>query len=76
MDWTNIIIAACASLGTIITIVSIIANQFDKVNKQFSEMNKQLAEIKIDIRQIDSRLSRIEGYIQGRDYNSTGTDHK
>lgn len=62
MDLANIIIATCAAIGTIVSIVTILGKQF--------------REVRADLRQLDTRLSRMEGYIQGRDYKSTGTDHK
>jgi hypothetical protein len=62
MDWTNILIAACTAIGTVISIITILGRKFE--------------EIRNDIRQIDNRLSRLEGYIQGRDFKSTGTEDK
>lgn len=72
MDWSNIIIAGCSVIGVLFGGARIIRKQFDKVNKKLDEMS-------LDIRKLDSRISRIEGYIE-RDlvekYRPSGTGEK
>lgn len=56
MDYTNIIIAACTAIGTILTIVSLLGKRFDRIDAKLDDLN--------------SRVSRLEG-IMWREYNGT-----
>ena len=83
MDYQNIIITICTAIGTVITIVKILGNKFDKIDAKFDKVDGKfctiqdhLNEIKNDIRRLDGRVSHIEGYLIGRDQGPrrTGTE--
>lgn len=61
MDYTNIIIASCTVVATVISLVKILANQFDKINKRFDKIDAQFEELRAQLKSIDQRLSRLEG---------------
>lgn len=69
MDWTCVIVGVCTVVTTVIAVVSILGKKFEKIvdkfEKVFSILNQQ-----------SQRLSKIEGYIEGRDVHLklTGTE--
>jgi len=73
MDYMNIIIAGCTVISTVVALVTILGKKFEKINSQFEK-------ISLDLRQLDSRLSRIEGFIErdmvgaGKFSKPTGTE--
>jgi len=74
MDWTNVWIAGATVLSTLLGIIGYIGKKFDVINGKFDCLSK-------DLRQLDSRLSRIEGYIErdmietSRIKKSTGSEN-
>ena len=73
MELIHIIIAACTVISTVVALSTILGKKFEKINAQFEK-------ISLDLRQMDSRLSRIEGFIErdmvgnGKISSKTGTD--
>lgn len=60
MPWTEIVIAICSIFTIVASILWVMIREFTS--------------IRADLRSLDSRVSRIEGYIAGRDSYRTGTD--
>ena len=77
IPWTEIIIAICTVVTTAGSIIWIMTREFASVRKEISdeskairgEMANEFKEVRADLRSLDARVSRIEGYITGRDYN-------
>jgi hypothetical protein len=69
MDWSNVVIAICTAVGTIISIVTILNRKFEKIESNFTEVRR-------DLRSLDSRISRIEGILEVKDMKREGTHDK
>lgn len=67
MDYTNIVIAACTAIGTILALASILGKRFDKMDKRFDK-------IEYELRLQGERIARIEGYLEGSNHRNTGTE--
>lgn len=69
-DWTNIVIAACTMITTLVAmkfwLLGGIEKRLDKIDNRLDAIDK-------DLRQLDSRISMIEGYLMGRNFR-TGTE--
>ena len=63
-EFTNIIIAACTAIATILSICKILGKKFDKIDARFDKIDARLDEMSKDIRQLDNRVSRIDGFLE------------
>ena len=59
MDISSIIIAICTIIGTVISVSTLIS-------KKFSRIEDKLDKIGLILNQQIQRLSKIEGYIEGK----------
>ncbi len=59
MDISSIIIAVCTIIGTVISVATVIS-------KKFSRIDDKLDKIVLILSQQGQRLSKIEGYIEGK----------
>ena len=73
MDYSNIAIAACTVIGTVLSISKMLGKKFDAIDKRFDKIDEKFDRIdqrfeKIDVRlnSIDQRLSRLEGSFEER----------
>lgn len=57
MEWPNILVAVCTVVTTVSALIGYIGKRMDKIQSQLDIMNR-------DIRTLDTRLSRLEGYIE------------
>jgi hypothetical protein len=73
MPWTEIVIAICSIITIIGSTVWILIKELTAMRK---EMSEEFKAIRTDLRNLDSRVSRIEGYITGRDSCRNGTESK
>lgn len=76
MDYTNILIAICTVITTVITITKILGKKFDKIDERFNKVDEKLDRVFSILNQQGQRLSRMEGYQEGRDIHlkQTGTE--
>lgn len=54
MDYTNMLIAGCTVIATVISLSKILGKKFEKIDNQLENINTEL-------KSIDQRLSRLEG---------------
>lgn len=64
MDYTNIIIAGCTAVSTVIAISKILGKKFGEIDARFDKIDESLKEIKGDIHSLDKRISRIEDRLE------------
>lgn len=61
---TNIIIAGCSFIATIISISVILGKKFDKIEKRFDKIEDELKEIRKEIIALDRRIQKIEDRLE------------
>ncbi len=82
MDWTqalsiigSILVPMLAGFGWLIHLIletkKELQSEIKQTHIEIKQMDLRLSQ---DVRQIDNRLSRIEGYLQGRDVHLSNTD--
>jgi hypothetical protein len=54
MDYTNIVIAGCTVVVTVLSLTKLLGKKFEKIDSQLTNINTEL-------KSIDQRLSRLEG---------------
>lgn len=67
----NIVIALCTVISTLISMKFLLLKP---IERGLDKIDTRLDRIDADLTQLNQRVSRIEGYLQGRDYPKTGTD--
>jgi hypothetical protein len=76
MDIATIATTLGSAIGSFFLIKSAFDKRFDKIDIDFQEVRKDLKEIRTELGHTNERISRIEGYIEGRDISQkrkTGT---
>jgi hypothetical protein len=77
MDYSNVIIAVCSVITTLLALkfwifsgidekFQIIDKRFDLMDKRFDKIDQGISEIRKDVQNLESRVSHIEGYLMGR----------
>lgn len=67
MDIATIITTVGSAIGTIWLLKSDMEKKFDKINERFDKVDDELKGIRQELSHTNERISRIEGYIEGRD---------
>lgn len=76
MDIATIATTIGTGIASFFLIKSAFDKRFDKIDGEFQEVRKDLKEIRTELGHTNERISRIEGYIEGRDVSQkkkTGT---
>jgi hypothetical protein len=80
MPWTEIVIAICSILTIVGSIFWILHKELvairGEINCDRIETLQEFKAVRADLRSLDARMSRIEGYITGRDSYRNGTESK
>lgn len=65
-DYTNIIIAVCTLIGTVLSITTILGRKFDKIDARFDKIDLRFERVDQKFDQSLDRLARIEVRVEER----------
>lgn len=67
MDIATIATTIGTGIASFFLIKNAFDKRFDKIDIEFQDVRKDLKEIRTELGYTNERISRIEGYIEGRD---------
>lgn len=56
MDYTNIIIAGCTVIATVVSVTKILGKKFDKIDLELKEIKTDIGEIKVKVGKLETAI--------------------